>query len=147
MAWFEAWVEAPSAPETSAPEVIQEELIPAPLDAACRAKLRETVSGGVSDADFDAALAVFDGDPFEIEPQTRVLALAIRNHALYQRLSDAIAERDGAWAEYLLRSSADYGGATEVLSVLDAKAVARLHDIVGERMSRAIDLVLARAMD
>jgi hypothetical protein len=147
MAWFEAWREAPSASETNAPEVVYEELIPAPIDDACRAKLHDAVRGGVSDADFDAALAVFEGDPFAVVPEARVLALAIRNHALYQRWSDAIARHDGAWAEFLLRSSADYGGATEVLSVLDAHALAQLRRIVGERMRRAVDRVLARAMD
>jgi hypothetical protein len=147
MACFEALQEAPSAPKTCAPEVIFEELIPAPMDAACRAKLHDAVRGGVSDADLDAALAVFDGDPFAVEPEARVLALAIRNHALYQRLTDAIARHDGPWAEYLIRSGADYGGSTEVLAVLNAKAVAQLRRIVSEGMCRAIDRALARAMD
>ena len=147
MVWLEAWRESNSGPKASAPEFVYDELIPAPLDAASHAKLVETVRGGVSDADFDAALAVFDGDPFEVDPQTRVLALAIRNHALHQRVNEAIAGGEGAWAEYLLRSSAEYGGATEVLSVLDAKAVAQLRKIVSAEMRSAIDGVLARSMD
>jgi hypothetical protein len=147
MVWLEAWREAPSAPETSAPEFVFDQLIPAPIDDAGRAKLYDAVRGGISGADFDAAMAIFDGDPFAVEPQARVLALAIRNHWLYQRLNEAIASGEGAWAEYLLRSSADYGGVTEVLPVLDATAVAQLRKIVGKEMRQAVDRVLARAMD
>ncbi len=147
MVWLEAWRESNSAPEASAPEFVYDELIPGPLDEGGRDKLRATVRGGVSDADFDAALAVFDGDPFAIEPQERVLALAVRNHALFQRLNEAIAGGEGAWAEYLLRSSADYGGATEVLPALGVQAVSQLRKIVSAEMRQAIDGVLARTMD
>ena len=147
MVWLDAWRESNSAPEASAPEFVYDELIPGQLDEVGRDKLRATVRGGVSDADFDAALAVFDGDPFAVEPQDRVLALAIRNHALFQRLNEAIVGGEGAWAEYLLRSSAEYGGATEVLPVLDANAVSQLRTIVSPGMRQAIDGVLARTMD
>lgn len=147
MASFECWRESPRATATSAPDEVYEELIPAPLDQEHLHRLYAAVRGGIDEVELACALAVFEGDPFAHSEQARIFALALRNHALHQRLCDAIARGDGAAADRLLRAGADYAGSTDVLPVLDAGALTRLRELVDETMCEAIDRVLASSMD